>query len=111
MSASKPHEATGAKPVEVGAERPGDTEWIRDARYIFLQSAPWTPTQECLNAACDAYDGLLEQLEAAQEALADINSIDRGWHPPLSDEEKLGKVRLIARRALRNVSSPAGDPK
>lgn len=56
-------------------------------------------------------ESLIEQLEAAQEALADINSIDRGWHPPLSDEEKLGKVRLIARRALRNVSSPAGDPK
>lgn len=41
-------------------ERP---EWIRDARYIFLQSAPWTPTQECLNAACNAYDDLVEQLE------------------------------------------------
>jgi hypothetical protein len=58
--------------VSLPHSRSSRPEWIQSARYTFLQSAPWTPIQECLNEACLAYDGLLEQLEALRETIRQI---------------------------------------
>lgn len=57
-------------------ERP---EWIKLARYTYLQSAPWTPIQEILDEACNAYDELLKEREEVLRYLgAFVRCTERG---------------------------------
>jgi hypothetical protein len=51
-------------------------EWIQTARYTFLQSAPWSPIQQCLNEACIAYDELLERCRKSEAALVAVGEVE-----------------------------------